>query len=880
MSFYICRRCARGPSRIPASIPTLSSRSSIAPTALASSHANRSFSAQVAHKPSASTSNTTTSTTASTAQSNTSASSRTLGASKSQWHVPASTTTTTTTTTTTPGKQHRLSQSTTSTTSSKAAISNGDKAISSYLYIRNAQRRIDQLAHNLEVDALYLQFWRICQKATIEEQRRIWAGNYRRDNPSSIPSNNSVINNGRSGDRRQESLYRAFNSSAKPKSSSPPKPLQDTLRIPYDKPTTTTKSETNSTIATTTRSIFTLNFLGQSHAKRLLQMHQYFEQVLGIPTGYNARIALLVAFSSRGDVITALNLFRQWQQQPVHNTHASTAGRSVPRGGGKEMYSAVIRALIGRNFQDSEGRSFYVQDDPAAGVRNQGITQVYTALELFYDLLRQGGKPGFEIYHSLIVGLSTFKNDMEAAELLLDHMIVMKKKPYVQVLHVMCREYARRKDFVSVERIFGMLKEYGIQPRTVTCNIMLRAIFQMSTLEALQYLGHTTQESKQDLGQQQSPGQEKDFDAIAEHLKRQKIHDLREYMYENGTIPNEQTFSTLCYGFGHMRSGFLDLQDVMAEIFQGPSAVEPNLVILSSLLFAHLNHGKVRRAESILDQIMQSFHPLQESSVYAHTTRPRKQMESPFRKQNSKSMVTNPVLKERDTDIDVDIPRIPMVPGKGAFHALMLAYVEQRDTTSMERIVDKMIQAQCQQRDQYYQWREDARLYRSKVQSRLFSESSATHHRRLRAPPMVNLEADEYTATIMLLGYLSQRDFAKVDLIQQQIRAHPEWRSSSLFLDRDEGRQELIDFVRHQSSREVTRRSLMQGEEEEEEEVDEGQGSNGHGSKAVATTVKPLSGDLQGELDDDIEIDVTTLSAKLRGLMNSSPSAPSSSQTK
>ncbi|KAG0377497.1 hypothetical protein BGX24_005995 [Mortierella sp. AD032] len=548
--------------------------------------------------------------------------------------------------------------------------------------------------------------------------------------------------------------------------------------------------------------------------------------------------------------------------------------RGIAMGGGKEMYSVVIRGLIGRNFQDSERLSFYVQDDPAAGVRNQGVTQVYTALELFYDLLRQGGTPGFEIYHSLIVGLSTFKNDMEAAELLLDHMIVKKKRPYVQVLHVMCREYARRKDFASVERIFGMLKEYGIWPRAVTCNVMLRAIFQMSTLEALQYLGNTAQEPGLDLEQYRS--QERDLDAIAEQLKRQKVQNLRDYMYENGTMPNERTFSILCYGFGHMSSGFPDLQKVMAEIFQGTPTREPNLVVLNSLLFAHLNHGKVRKAESILDQIVRSLHPMDDTSVHAHTTRPHQQTESPFKNQGSK-IATTSALKHGKADADVDIPRIRMVPGKGAFHALMLAYVEQGDTASMERIVDKMIQAQHQQRDQYYQWREDARLYRSKIRSRL---SSSTHqHRRLLAPSEVDLEADEYTATIMLLGYLSQRDFAKVDMIQQQIRAHPDWRSNSLFLDRDEHLQELIDFVRQQSSKEFARRSLMQAEDDDEDQGGgHGSGSSSRHLKATAaTTTAPLSGDLQGELDDNIEIDVTTLSAKLRGLMNSSPSTSSSS---
>lgn len=628
-----------------------------------------------------------------------------------------------------------------------------------------------------------------------------------------------------------------------------------------------------------TTSTFTMHFLGQSHAKRLLQMHQYFEQVLGIPIGYNARIALLVAFSSRGDMITTLNLFRQWQR-PSSFRGAQTDRGGV--GGGKEMYSVVIRGLVGRNFQDSERRSYYVQDDPISGTRNQGVTQIYTALELFYDLLRQGGTPSFETYHSLIVGLSTFKNDMEAAELLLDHMIVKKKRPYVQVLHVMCREYARRKDFLAVERIFGMLKEYGIRPRAVTCNVMLRAIFQMSTLEALQYLGHTTTT----LGNSNLPPSHREpglnLDAMADQLKRQKVQHLREYMNENGTMPNDRTFSILCYGFGHMRSGFPDLQEVLVEMVQGPSAMKPSLVVLNSLLFAHLNHGKIRKAESILDQILLSFHPSEDLS-FAQTPRRRQQSESPFRKQASASTITTSTLKEENDLSDHNLPRIPMVPGKGAFHALMLAYVEQGDISSMERIVDKMIQAQHQQQDQHYQRRQLAARLSKSSKGRSWSSSPILRHLK------VDLEADEYTATIMLLGYLTRRDMVKVDLIQQQIRAHPDWRSSSLFLERDENRQELVDFVRHQSSKEIARRSLLQSATEEEDGdfgesgqrsvIEDIKAATAAGTATTTTTTKPLSGDLQGELDDDIEIDVTTLSAKLRSLMNSSSPTTSSSSS-
>ncbi|KAG0214242.1 hypothetical protein BGX33_002319 [Mortierella sp. NVP41] len=843
MSCYICRQCARGPSRITPRILPLSSRQAIPQnTRLSSGLNSRSLSTQAAPAPNPSSSSSSNTSATTSPRSNTALASRTLAASKPHQFAAS-------TSLSKPEPAPSLSTATTksTTTSSRtSSLGEGDKhtaTAGSVSHVRSIQRRVDQLAHNLEVDSLYLQFWKICQTATIEEQRRIWSSN---------------SNSTRHASSRQESIYRAFNSPTKPKASSPPNSQQDILTIHYDKPSAT-KSGTKSKPTTTTTATpltFTLQFLGQSHAKRLLQMHQYFEQVLGIQIGYEARIALLVAFSSRGDMITTLNLFRQWQR-PSSRLQTDRAT------GGKEMYSAVIRGLIGRNFQDSERRSFYVRDDPASGIRNQGVTQIYTALELFYDLLRQGGTPTFETYHSLIVGLSTFKNDMEAAELLLDHMIVRKKKPYVQVLHVMCREYARRKDFASVERIFGMLKEYGIRPRAVTCNIMLRAIFQMSTLEALQYLGHSHSAPHQ-FSRQEQPG-EQDPNAIAEQLKRHKVQHLLEYMRENRTAPNERTFSILCYGFGHMKSGFPDLQELMAEMLQGPSALKPNLVVLNSLLFAHLNHSKIRKAESILDQISRSFHPFEDS--YPHSTSPRQQTESPFLKQESRNAVS--AVKEQETDMAVDLPRIPMVPGKGAFHALMLAYVEQGDITSMERILDKMIQAQQQQRDQHDQRRQEAARLRSKIRSRSLSRSTHASPPSLQLLPMVDLEADEYTATIMLLGYLTQQDFRKVELIQQQIRAHPDWRSSSLFLDRDENRQELIDFVRHQSSKEIARRSLLQaGEDDDSRDVN---------AAANTTTTKPLSGDLEGELDDDIEIDVTTLSAKLRGLMNSSPSSSSSS---
>lgn len=201
------------------------------------------------------------------------------------------------------------------------------------------------------------------------------------------------------------------------------------------------------------------------------------------------------------------------------------------------------------------------------------------------------------------------------------------------------------------------------------------------------------------------------------------------------------------------------------------------------------------------------------------------------------------------------------VLGKGPFHALMLAHVERGDIEGMERVLDKMIHAHRQQ-------------------STATTATTAKEQDSL-LPAKVNLEADEYTANIMLLGYLSTRDFTKVDLIQKQIRARADWRSSSLFWDRDEDRRELIEFLKQQSSREVVRRSIL-----EDSQHQDGPGTGSESSFESPTlhskgtiAVDSLGDPAEGELDDDIEIDVTTLSAKLRGLMSTSSSSPSSSSS-
>ncbi|KAF9990600.1 hypothetical protein BGZ75_000797 [Mortierella antarctica] len=692
------------------------------------------------------------------------------------------------------------------------------------------------MVKRLDVNALYLEFWKICSTETIDDQKLIW---------STMRHDRDWLHT------RQESIYRVFNSPSTPRLVSFPlldhvdreddnasrNPILSTISVHRRCNDDDDDDVKNAGPRSSGSTLLNMKFITQSHAKRLLQIHQYFQDILELPIGYLSRIALLVSFASRGDMITVHQLFRGWQQDRLST-------------GGKEMYSAVIRGLVGSNFQDSDRLPFHVGKDHKTGIRNHGTTQIYAALDLFYELLRQGGTPTFETYHSLILGLATFKNDMEAAELLLDHMIIKKKKPYVQVLHVMCREYVRRRDFPAAERIFGMLKEYGIRPRALTCNIMLRAVFQMSTLEALQHLGHTTPSSASELSVQQPSYQDyrhqqhKDLEAMALQLKRQKIHEIREYMRENDAVPDEATFGTLVYGFGHLKDGYADLEDIMKEMSRLHPPMEPTLIILNSLLFANLNHGRVKKAEAILDRML-AMQPQGPTTPLQQ----RQQLPSPFQNKQFQN------AERRRRKQEMTRKTLPTVPGKGTFHALMLALVERGDIQGMERVLDKMIHTNRQQ---------------STVIP--VAVTTTANIQAPFSPSKVNLDADEYTANIMLLGYLSVRDFTKVDLIQSQIRARADWRSSSLFWDRDEDRRELIEFLRQQSSREVVRRSLLEDSQQNDDDPERhGSGSRSlNGSSAIHA---------EGELDDDIEIDVTTLSAKLRGLMSSSSSSPSSSSS-
>ncbi|KAG0095585.1 hypothetical protein BGZ93_005695 [Podila epicladia] len=528
---------------------------------------------------------------------------------------------------------------------------------------------------------------------------------------------------------------------------------------------------------------FTLHYLEQSHRTRLLQMHQYFESVLGLTIGYYARIALLTAFSTAGDMITTTALFDSWRNQPIASGDTTRSRVRV----GKEMYSAVIRGLVGNNFQDANYNHIRAARDARTGVRNNGTTQMHAALELFYDLLRRGGTPTFETYHSLIMGMSVFKNDMEASELLLDHMLLTKKRPYVQVLHVMIREYTRRREFRAAERLFDMLKEYRIRPKAVTCNMMLKAVFEMSPLEAQEYMGRKRQE--------------------VTAFKRTKVAKLLAYMRHNKVELDQVTYSTLIYGFGHFPrgEGYPDMKRTMVELAQ--SQIEPNLAVLSSLLFAHLQQGKLAKAEVFLDQMVGLSHQQQQDYSLSKSEYIQQdefqQTPSPFARMSSQNRHNH--YEQQSSSLD------RAVLGKGPFHAIMLAQIEHGDVSGMERVLNKLMAAA-----------EDNQKF-------LLTLTPAEVKRR----PVMDLKADEHTAKILLLGYLTARDFTKAELVQAQINARPEWAHL----------HQSLPLVLQDAPKPI-----------------------------LLTDQDSVLGELEGELDDDIEIDVTTLSAKLRGLMKSAPS--------
>ncbi|KAG0349257.1 hypothetical protein BG004_000037 [Podila humilis] len=639
------------------------------------------------------------------------------------------------------------------------------------------QQRLRELAAAGDADGIYEEFWSTATTVPKTTQRSYW----------NMDSDTL------------ESIYRAMNSRRRPVTRKvdteehvilPRTPITGSLAESPPNP-----SPNDLPMA--------LHYIESSHRARLLQIHQYIESILNLTASYYAQIALLNSFCSAGDMITAMKLFDRWRHQPSTGPSTKTKRRT-----GKEMYSVMIRGLVGRNFQDRRFMPFRAARDTKTSMRNSGTTQIYAALELFYDLLRKGGTPTFETYHSLVVGMTAFKNDMEAAELLLDHMLVTKRKPYVQVLHVMIREYSRRRDFQAAERIFSMLREYRIRPRALTCNMVMKAVFEMSALEAQEYISQMMTLSDNGQGRNQLKSILEAKDPVSA-LKLWKVQEIRTYMRRNRVTDDQSTYSILIFGYGHLpsASGREPMKRIMSELAH--SNINPNLAVLSSLLFAHLQHN-VDKAEAMLDKMIA--HSLEEQDRYllfapsSHEVRVFHQAPSPFR---SQATPFKPDSVGIDDEFSVNTPQA--VLGKGPFHALMLAMVERGDTGGMERVVDKMMAAA------------------EENNHRRLEQSAAQVKRR----PVADLKADENTAKIMLLGYLTARDFDKAATIQTYINSRPEWAHLH-----QHGITKTVEEARLQTPTVF--------------ELDQAK----------------VFGETEGGVDD-LEIDVTALSAKLRGQMES-----------
>ncbi|KAF9427495.1 hypothetical protein BGZ94_004796 [Podila epigama] len=614
-----------------------------------------------------------------------------------------------------------------------STVSNPDTPVYHRLRtVQEYQDYIDEVCRDGKPDLLYDEFWRITRWEPMDVQRQIW-------------TRNNV---------EMESIYRAMNSPYPPhdrggKSEGTYSPMAIRLPSPGNVDAAPPRSTTTTTETTETETAITstdteppppdpptdaldnvfLQYQRHSHKARLLQMHDYFESVLGLQIAYHARIALLVALCSAGDMITAKTFFDKWMSEPLKDGKPSV---------GNEMYSVMIRGLVGKNAINTGYIPFSSTQDSSTAVLNGGVTQMYAALEQFYDMIRQGRTPQFEIYHSLIVGLSTLENDMEGAEMLLDHMIMLKGRPYGQVLHVIIREYARRRDFISAERIFSLQREYNLDPKAVTCNVMLTAIFTMSLHQAEQYL-------------QQSPEMVKKIAGAPDPLvalKRVKSTEMLDLMRKHDVVPTERTASILIYGFGHFPPGEGHAEIVRVVNDLRERRLEPNLVILNSLVYAYLHQGNVNRSEKWLDKLVNLTHKIHKAllknSKEGQVVEKYQQKPSPFQYSDRQK---KGLIKDKEEFLGRS------VLGKGPFHALMLAFIEEGKINAMERILIKMKEA-------------DEFLHH--VRARMTPQ-------QVKFCPVVNLRPDEHTAKILLLGYLTARDFEKAEKVQQEINKRQDW---------------------------------------------------------------------------------------------------------
>ncbi|KAG0235848.1 hypothetical protein BGW41_000640 [Actinomortierella wolfii] len=652
-------------------------------------------------------------------------------------------------------------------------------------HVEKVRRKLEQHIREMDTDGLYQQFWRICQTESIENQKQIWSRSR----------------------LKQSSIYRMFNNPKKPVMTRASQPIVKVLYNPKsagDDEKSSTASSIDKDPNTQNSSQYLLHFVSSSHPARLLQMHHYFETVLDIPAGSDARLALIVACCSYGDMFMAERLFRDFRSRA-----------------GEEMYGAMIRGWISKTNRRLEVPGSITEDQ--ARLNKRRAARVNSALELFYEMQQRGIVPSFETYHTLTIGLATFKNDLEAAELMLQHMILRKGKPYVQVLHILLREYGRRGDFSSMMRIFSLYDEYGIRLKPISANLLLKAVFQLRDDQVRAILDHSAEQQPQQhhLTVSSSDKPQGVEDPLLQFRRRQIAH-IRSSLSKQSK-PDAFMFSTLIYGYGHLSGAQADLDQAIKDLQR--SNIPMTTVLWTSIVMAYVGQHQLRQAETALDEALKWFKDqVLTKDNQDKTTTPT----------STSSLSTRRGWKAEATAARQAILPIP----RGVFHAVMVGMIESMDVAGMERTVARMMDLHdfCE--------KHEAAIRRQAEHSQ-----GATVWRGSRQH-----EADEYTANILLLGYLMAKDVDKARRVAHQIAQHPSWETRRGHA----GIEALKEYVFSQATKNTA--SVMQAIRGEDDE-DAARTHHAREHDVNHANTEPI------ELDDDVEIDIEELTRQLRSTL-------------
>ncbi|KAF9159454.1 hypothetical protein DFQ26_006510 [Actinomortierella ambigua] len=678
-------------------------------------------------------------------------------------------------------------------------------------HVEKIRRKLEQYLRARDPDSLYKEFWHICREESIENQKQIWSR----------------------ARLKQSLIYRLFNAPGKPTMT---RTSQPTIRVVYSTATTargdgvdshdtsgsglsdggqgsSSVAARNSNSSNST-SEYMLHFVSSSHPARLLQIHRYFEEVLGIPAGSDARLALIVALCSQGDMLTAERFFRIYRRQA-----------------GEQMYGAMIRGWVSKTDKRLEVHGA-ATDDQLQMLSKRRSGRINSAMELFYEMQQCGITPSFETYHTLTVGLATYKNDLEAAELMLQHMILRKGKPYVQVLHILLREYGRRGDYEAMRRIWGLYSEYGLRLRPISGNVLLKAVFQLRDSQVQAMIDRSREERRSQQQQQQQSGDNgSDAEQSTLEFRRRQIAEICGSLSRRDRV-DPVTFSTLIYGYGHLEGAQQDLDQVIQDLHA--SKVPMTTILWTSIVMARIGQRQLDRAETALgealtwfkDQVLRTIPQapwlLEDDGTEATVTTAATT--------NATITTTTPSRKNQKLGWKAEVAkvrRLVLPIPRGVFHALMVGMVESHDVLGMERAAAKMMDLY-----EFCATHEDA-------VRRLAGYYSGGGNERTAWRGLGQQEADEYTANILLLGYLVGQETDKARKVAHHIKQHPSWETRRGHAGIEALKQHVFQQARKNEAQAMQQsESSREGEGEEEEEA--------------------------GELDDDVEIDVRSLTHRLR----------------